>query len=182
MAPAKTLETKQAVTTSPIEAYLFTASSGRKIGPSEVVSSILSFMQESASHEYKITIGTDSEHLGDKRGDFVTAIVVHRVGNGGIYFYRRIIDDKKFYTLRDRMIREALISLEIAHAFLAETEKNKLPKFDFEIHVDVGENGATRTMLQEITGMIRANNFAVKTKPDSYAASKVADRHGAKND
>ena len=166
MTPIKTLETKPVTAASPIETYLFTASNGFNIGPADVVSQILLFMQTSPAHDYKITIGTDSEHLGDKRGDFVTAIVVHRVGNGGIYFYRRIIDDKKFYTLRDRMIREALISLEIAHAFLAETEKTKLPKFDFEIHVDVGENGATRTMLQEITGMIRANNFAVKTKPD----------------
>ena len=32
-------------------------------------------------------------------------------------------------------------------------------------------------MIQEITGMIRANNFEVKTKPESYAASSVADRH-----
>lgn len=179
---SKTPETKQQLATSPSEAYLFTASNGLKIGPAQVVNYILDFMKVSSSHEYKITIGTDSEHLGDKRGDFVTAIVVHRIGNGGIYFYRRIIDDKKFYTLRDRMIREALISLEIAHAFLAETEKTKIPKFDFEIHVDIGANGATRTMLQELTGLIRANNFAVKTKPDSYAASKVADRHGAKND
>jgi len=37
-------------------------------------------------------------------------------------------------------------------------------------------------MMQELTGMIRANNFVARTKPDSYAASKVADRHGLKND
>jgi len=183
MTPENKLKSKAAADiASPIEAYLFMTSRGEKIGPSQVVRELLAFMQTSATHQYKVTIGTDSEHLGDKRGDFVTAIVIHRVGNGGIYFYRRIIDGKKFYTLRDRMIREAMISLEIAHAFLAETEKTKLPKFDFEIHVDVGENGATKTMLQELTGIIRANNFAVKTKPDSYAASKVADRHGAKND
>jgi predicted RNase H-related nuclease YkuK (DUF458 family) len=183
MTPTEQLKTgKDTIQTPQSEAYLFTASNGLKIGPADVVSYILQFMQASPAHSYKITIGTDSERLGDKRGDFVTAIVIHRVGNGGIYFYRRIIDDRKFYTLRDRMIREAMISLEIAHAFLAETEKTKLPKFDFEIHVDIGANGATRTMLQELTGLIRANNFAVKTKPDSYAASKVADRHGAKND
>ncbi len=182
MTPTKQLETKTPAIATKIEAYLFTASNGLKIGPADVVSQLLHFMQASPAHSYKITIGTDSEHLSDKRGDFVTAIVIHRIGNGGIYFYRRLVDDKKFFTLRDRMIREAMISLEIAHAFLAETANVRMPKFDFEIHVDVGENGATRTMLQEITGMIRANNFAVKTKPDSYAASKVADRHGAKND
>ncbi|MEK7506005.1 MAG: ribonuclease H-like YkuK family protein, partial [Patescibacteria group bacterium] len=32
-------------------------------------------------------------------------------------------------------------------------------------------------LIQEVVGMVRANNFEAKTKPDSYAASKVADRH-----
>ena len=52
-----------------------------------------------------------------------------------------------------------------------------MPKFDLEIHVDVGTNGETRTMIQELVGIIRANHFEAKTKPESYAASKVADRH-----
>jgi predicted RNase H-related nuclease YkuK (DUF458 family) len=182
MTPVDQLKTKATIAAAPVEAYLFMSSNGQKITPSAVVGEILTFMQAAPNRSYKITIGTDSEHLHDKRADFVTAIVIHRVGNGGKYFWRRIVDGKKFFTLRDRMFREAMISLEIAHAFLSESSKANLPKFDFEIHVDVGENGATRTMLQELVGMIRANNFAVKTKPDSYAASKVADRHGAKND
>jgi len=32
-------------------------------------------------------------------------------------------------------------------------------------------------MIQEVVGMIRANNFEARTKPESYAASNVADRH-----
>jgi len=28
-----------------------------------------------------------------------------------------------------------------------------------------------------VVGMIRANNFEARTKPESYAASNVADRH-----
>lgn len=162
--------------------YLFNSSTGKKLSPSQVVEEILVFIKADPKRNYKITIGTDSEAMADKRADFVTAIVVHRVGNGGRYFWRRIEDGKKFHTLRDRILREVLISLEIAHAFLETARRFTMPKFDFEIHVDVGENGATKAMMQELTGMIRANNFAVKTKPDSYAASKVADRHGLKND
>jgi uncharacterized protein len=70
-----------------------------------------------------------------------------------------------------------LLSLETAKEILAAAKNFKLPEFDFEIHVDVGENGETRVMLQELVGMIRANNFEARTKPESYAASKVADRH-----
>ncbi len=166
----------------PIKEYIFNSSLGLKLSPSQVVRAILSFMADDQKRSYKITIGTDSEGMADKRADFVTAIVIHRVGNGGRYFWRRIEDGKKFHTLRDRILQEVIISLEIAHAFLEETKTVAMPKFDFEIHIDIGENGATKTMINELTGMIRANNFAVKTKPDSYAASKVADRHGLKND
>ncbi len=162
--------------------YLFTASSGARLNATEVVAAMAKFMAAEPKRDYKITIGTDSEGLADKRADFVTAIVIHRVGNGGIYFYRRILATKKFHTLRDRIYNEVLLSLEIAHHFLETAKKEQLPHFDFEIHIDVGMDGATRTMLQELVGMIRANNFTAKTKPDSYAASKVADRHGMKND
>lgn len=140
------------------------------------------FMAIDPKREYKVTIGTDSEAMADKRADFVTAIVIHRVGNGGIYFYRRILESKKFHTLRDRIYNEVLLSLEIAHHFIETAKQESLPRFTFEIHVDVGMDGATKSMLQELVGMIRANNFTAKTKPDSYAASKVADRHGMKND
>ena len=162
--------------------YLFNSSYGIKLAPAGVVEEILAFMKANTKHEYKVTLGTDSEAMADKRADFVTAIVVHRVGNGGRYFWRRIEDGSKFHTLRARITQEVLISLEIAHAFLETAATFEMPKFDFEIHVDIGENGATKAMMQELTGIIRASNFAVKTKPDSYAASKVADRHGMKND
>ena len=51
------------------------------------------------------------------------------------------------------------------------------PEWDFEVHADVGENGPTKAMIQEIVGMIRAHDFEAITKPDSCAASNVADRH-----
>jgi predicted RNase H-related nuclease YkuK (DUF458 family) len=129
-------------------------------------------------HQYKVTIGTDSELLASKTADFVSAIVVHRVGNGGRYFWRRYALGP-FHTLRDRIIREVLISIDVAKAIIVELEKVRgdLPAFEFEIHADIGENGPTKQMIQEVVGMIRANNFAARTKPESYAATNVADRH-----
>ena len=44
------------------------------------------------------------------------------------------------------------------------------------IHADVGENGVTRDMVKEVTGLIRGNGFLPKIKPESFAASTVADR------
>lgn len=142
----------------------------------EVVRNIVDFMKMEPMRRYKVTIGTDSELLASKKADFVTAIVVHRVGNGGRYFWRRF-ELGKFHTLRDRMIKEVLVSLEVAEKVLAELKKSPLPEFDFEIHADIGERGPTKAVIQEVVAMIRASNFQVKIKPESYAASNVADRH-----
>jgi len=149
---------------------------GIKLSVAEVVGTIVDFMRAELSRQYKITIGTDSDLLAGHRADFVTAVVVHRVGNGGRYFWRRV-EVKSMHTLRDRIIEEVLLSLDIAKDVLSELKKFPLPHFDFEIHVDIGENGPTKSMIQEVVGMIRAHNFEAKTKPESYAASNVADRH-----
>ena len=149
---------------------------GAPLTVSEVIKEIAAFMAADPKQRYKVTIGTDSELLANKSADFVTAVVVHRVGHGGRYFWRRF-ELGKFHTLRDRMIKEALVSIELAQGVLAELKKAALPEFGFEIHADIGEHGPTRAVIQEVVGMIRANNFEVKIKPYSYAATNVADRH-----
>jgi predicted RNase H-related nuclease YkuK (DUF458 family) len=126
--------------------------------------------------------GGPNASAGAGRADFVTAVVVHRIGNGGRYFWRRATAGK-FHTLRDRIIKEVLISLDLGREVLLELKKlareagPDFPQWDFEIHADVGENGETKAMIQEVVGIIRANNFQPITKPGSYAASNVADRH-----
>lgn len=134
------------------------------------------FISADKNRHYKIIIGSDSDGHSSEMTDFVTAIVVHRIGNGGRYFWRRN-DFPKFHTLRDRIIQEVLLSLEAAKEVLTCLKDFKVQNFDFEIHADIGENGATKTMMQEVIGMIRAYNFEARTKPESFAATNVADRH-----
>lgn len=160
---------------------LFNTSFGLKLNSDQIIHEIINFMRAEPRHQYKVIIGSDSERNGDAGADFVTAIVVHRVGNGGRYFWRHSVMARNFHTIRERILEEVLMSLDVAKDTLGRLkEQSKLQpelNWDFEIHVDVGENGATRTMIQELVGMVRAHNFEAKTKPDSYAASKVADRH-----
>jgi predicted RNase H-related nuclease YkuK (DUF458 family) len=154
----------------------FIGSGGTLFSASGVAFEIISFMRADPNRRYKVIIGTDSELYEHVKADFVTAVVVHRVGNGGRYFWRRVVLDN-FHTLRDRITREVLLSLDIAKDILNYLKELDAPSFDFEIHVDVGENGKTKVMIQELLGMIRANNFECKTKPESFAASSIADRH-----
>ncbi len=137
---------------------------------------ILHFLANDPDKIYQIVIGTDSQPHNGLGVDFVTALVVHRIGAGGIYFWRRTVN-KKHYVLRERMYEEATMSLEMAETVLTLLHKDGITKYDVEIHVDIGKFGDTREMIQEIVGMIRGSGYNVKIKPESYAASKVADRY-----
>ncbi len=154
---------------------LFFGTEGKRFSQQEIVSEIRGYMLEKPHNAYKIIVGSDSQPLGET-ADFVTAIVVHRVGNGGRYFWKRMAGTRVF-NLRDRILKEVMFSLETAVEILKVLKENIDIKFDFEVHVDVGANGKTSELISEVTGMIRAYNFPFKTKPDSYAASSVADKH-----
>ena len=90
----------------------------------------------------------------------MTAIVAPR-GNGGRYFWR--IEHTSIHA-HDRIIKEALISLDIARGAAAMKDASA-PEFGFEIHVDVGENGPTKPIIQEVVGIIRANIRRRKRSP-----------------
>ena len=128
---------------------------------------ILSYIQSDRQSKYRLIIGSDSQPKNGSETDFVTAIVVHRIGAGGIYFWKRKLE-KKRYVLKQRMYQEALLSLIAAEEFVVIFQKDGISKVDIEIHVDIGTGGETREMIAEIVGMIRGSGFAVKTKPDSF--------------
>lgn len=147
----------------------------------EVVKEVADFIQSDASASYGLVIGTDSHsrRLKKKKSvDFVTAIVIHRHGKGGRYFWQKRQKDKVF-SLRDKIYTETLYSVEAAKDFVPKlkTSLNSNAQYDLEIHIDIGEFGPTREMIREIVGMVRGNGLVPKIKPSAYAASVVADKH-----
>ncbi|MBI4099593.1 hypothetical protein HY440_01155 [Candidatus Microgenomates bacterium] len=144
---------------------------------SGVVDQAVAFIKRENNAHFRIVIGTDSELQTKSLAHFVSAVVVHHVGHGGIYFWGGVTKDG-IKDLRQRMYEEATYSLSLAQRLLEEFKKRSLPLEKFlEIHVDVGMGGETRVMINEIVGMIKGSGFLCKTKPDSFAASNVADRH-----
>lgn len=141
----------------------------------ETLQKIVKYMGEDPNAAYEVIVGTDSEAVNGS-ADFVSAIIVHRRGRGGVYFWgRQKIDHLR--SIRQRIWNEALISLSLAEKLVADFGAIGLFGLNLEIHVDIGPNGPTRDMISEIVGMIRANGFRVATKPSSWGASSVADRH-----
>ena len=141
----------------------------------EVVAALIAAMAEERKARYEILIGTDST-VRHKEDDFVSAIVLHKIGKGGRYYWSRS-KERKSPSLRQRIWREAWLSFELAQRVMESLSVESLLQFNLEIHVDIGENGRTKEMIDEVVGMIIGSGFAVRIKPQAYAASSVADKH-----
>ena len=146
-----------------------------QVGFTEVIQKITSYMEEVPDQKYRVVIGTDSQMHNKKEADFVSALIIHRVGSGGIYFWTREKVSRP-YALRERIYEEATRSMALAEEFL-QAFKEQVLEYDLEIHVDVGRLGETRAMINEVVGMIRGSGFKVKIKPEAYGAATVADRY-----
>ena len=142
-----------------------------------VCEEIASFIRREPERFYKIIIGTDSE--ASDQASLVTAITVWRVGNGAIHFWAKS-EVRRFASLRDRIWAEAIRSITLAQEVRACLQHTLGDEFFWdgnEIHVDIGENGPTREMIDSVVGMIKGYNFTPVIKPYAFGASVVADRH-----
>ncbi|MEK7550864.1 MAG: ribonuclease H-like YkuK family protein [Patescibacteria group bacterium] len=146
----------------------------------DMISEISGFIDEVPNDFYRIVIGSDSQakRVGKKAEiDFVTAVVIHRRGRGARYFWKKE-KQMKNPVLRDKIYTETLMSLACAQEIVPLLRASITPtKYDFEIHIDVGPLGPTRDMIKEVVGMVQGSGFTAKTKPDSWGASSVADKH-----
>lgn len=137
---------------------------------------VSSFMAKDKNARYEIIVGTDSQKIAPGKYDFVSALIIHRVGFGGIYFWKREIVEKKI-SLKERIYQEAIMSLQTSETFVDFFRSNGISKYNIQIHVDIGKNGETRELINEVMGMIRSSGYEPKIKPESYGASKIADRY-----
>jgi len=163
----------------------FQSTTHGKLDTESVIDHIKTFLGENPEASYSLVIGTDShERNGNKAQNtkdinLVTAILVHRKGFGGKYFWRRK-ELSNIHSLREKIYAETMMSLNFASTFVPLLKKKlngKSPNYDLEIHIDVGEHGDTRDMIKEVVGMVTGNGFVAKTKPQAYGASYVADKH-----
>lgn len=145
-----------------------------------LILAIATFMNEEPESFYRVVIGTDSQikhSNGHSEIDFVTAIIVHRKGRGARYF---LMKEKlnRAPVLREKIYTETMKSLATAQELVPKLrEVLTAAHYDFEIHIDVGPKGPTREMIKEVVGMVAGSGFTARTKPDSWGASSVADKH-----
>lgn len=141
----------------------------------EVAQDIGAYRKEMPDAAYNLIVGADSQPQSARFATlFVTAIIIHRVGKGArFYFLRRPY--KKPLPFRQRIFTEAAMALEVVQ-LLEKALHDAGEECPIEIHLDIGEGGETRSLIKDIVGWLVQSGYVTKIKPDSYGATKVADR------
>lgn len=143
-----------------------------------------------ASEGTEVFIGCDSQRFKDDQkiwhASYTSVLVIHKRnesgrGCGGVVFAEteRAQDyDQKHNRPYMRMMNEALKATELYQQL-----EEELLEFEVELHLDInkdarhGSNCAHNAAVGYVTGM---TGRPVRTKPDAWAASHVAD-HGVRN-
>lgn len=141
------------------------------------------FIQQKPAAEYVIGIGTDSQNFDYTK--MVSAVYVHRVGYGAIIFYdiKRI---PKISNIHQKMLTETGDSIDLADDTMQILDEMRMPdgsifKIDdynvrVELHCDVGTTGKSKETIREVVGWVESCGYVCKIKPDSPAASSLANK------
>jgi predicted RNase H-related nuclease YkuK (DUF458 family) len=102
---------------------------------------------------------------------------IHRKGKGGRYFYAKEYKKMARAALHQRLFYEASKSLAVAMRLTEKMAENGHFEMDVQIHLDIGTKGDTKELIRELVGMVTGSGFDARIKPESYGASKVADKY-----
>ena len=155
-----------------------------KLNFNGMIEEVFNYIAEAPEKSYEIIVGCDSS--SDERPSFPLALVILRKGYGGRFFLTKIqypsSEKRRFFNWHQRILQEVFFSCELALSFREAFRKKVASSslsldYQFQyIHADIGQSGPTKDMIKEVVGLIKSNGFEAKIKPESFAASVVADR------
>ncbi|MBO6046270.1 MAG: hypothetical protein J6P61_00815 [Erysipelotrichaceae bacterium] len=172
---------------------------GRKVSFEQMMNQIEKFYQMNKHYgaPFEIVVGSDSQDFTSVT-KIVTAIAIICRGHGGIFFYDIQWDDtiygiKKYYDgsykklapqiVKIKLNTETSLSIEWAQAIINfmisdDQYREMFDKMPVTIHIDAGHSkkGLTADMINELIGWVHAQGYPCCIKPDSFAASTIADR------
>ena len=164
------------------EDILFRNMSQQDITFDMVVDRIIDFINQQPERDYVLAVGTDSQTASETK--VVLSITLHRLHNGGIFFlhttHHRAFKNNQ---LHQKLYEETQASLDAAELLIEKLKnngfdiQNKESNIHLSIHMDIGKNGPTSKYIQELEGWVRAVGYEYEIKPNSYAASTIADKY-----
>lgn len=164
------------------EDILFRNMSQQNITFDMVVDKIINYINQQPDKDYVLAIGTDSQTATETK--VVLSITLHRLYNGGIFFLHTTYHKAyKNNQLHQKLYEETQASLDAAEILIEKLKnkgldiQNKNSNIHLSIHMDIGKYGPTNKYIQELEGWVRAVGYEYEIKPNSYAASTIADKY-----
>lgn len=145
----------------------------------EIAKIISEFVANSDSDKFDIYVGTDSQNFSYTK--MVLVIAVHCIGHGGIFFYE-VKHVAKITSIKHKLMTETMMSIELADQLKAAFERlYDKNGFDYTnmhmaIHVDASVDGKSGQVINDISNYVHAYGYEFSIKPDSYAASSIANK------
>lgn len=125
-----------------------------------------------SSKTTSIYVGCDSIEKSKEFTRFVTVVVLHYDSSkGAVCFYESVMENR-IMSMRERLLKEVYYAVGIAievNEFVGERK--------MEVHIDINEDerAGSYIVLKEAKGYVTGQGFVVKSKPDSWCATAVAD-------
>ena len=138
--------------------------------PGVPVADVVDFVRENARAGQAVHVGTDSLQLA-RHTRFVTVVAILTPGRGGRAIWRREVRPR-IASLRERLLREVWLSVELGLSL------SPVVPGALSVHIDANpvETHRSSRYVQELVGLVVSQGFRAVIKPESWAASRAADR------
>jgi predicted RNase H-related nuclease YkuK (DUF458 family) len=134
------------------------------------IADVVAFVRENARDGQAVHVGTDSLQLA-RTTRFVTVVAILTPGRGGRALWRRQTV-ARIPSLRERLLREVWLSVELGLSL------SPVVPGALSVHIDANPVARHRSSayVQELVGLVVSQGFRAVIKPESWAASRAADR------
>lgn len=140
----------------------------------EALKQAIDYINEDTESEYEVMVGSDSLWR-PWHTVFATVFAVHRKGKGARFWYVR--SKEKFpRNIPVRLKKEANDSVELMQALYDSEIMLLVPEENFSVHIDVGQNGESKQVINEIVGFVTGQGLKCEYKPNSAVATTCADK------
>ena len=137
---------------------------GRPIGD------VVDFVRDYAREGQVVHLGTDSLQR-TRHTRFVTVVAILTPGRGGRAIWTRETRPR-IVSLRERLLREVWLSVELG------LRLHPVVPGPLHVHIDANPIAQHKSSayVQELVGLVVSQGFRAVIKPESWAASRAADR------
>ena len=158
---------------------LFKNTNGQKFTFNQMVDAIREWTAEYWDSDFSYVVATDSQVHKVRRKPiwytlYITVVCVHRNGKGGRVWILDERVDGKIDVLK-RLMKETQMSIDVMTKLSESKLKDRLEKFS--VHIDVGHEGKSKSVIDACMGWVTGMGFKAEIKPESVIAYCVADHY-----